>query len=118
MSADFDNALPPTFPGRPNHVVDRWTERGEAETHIVTAWFEAVNVSESLDEVLDDGLRNHVQGDRVRYHGATDTLLVRKDCDLVTVLDVATCEDNRLRSAIRELFGQPDDRDDIAGDGS
>lgn len=75
-----------------DHAAERWHERTESPgIGPIVAW----NESERRDI-------SELSGDEIRYHRATETLLVRKGTALVTVIDVNTARPNLQR----EIYGE------------
>jgi hypothetical protein len=73
------------------HAERRWHERAsDASIDPVGAWF----TGEPLD---DHGLDGH----EARYHADTETVLVRKYDDLVTVIDATTAKPSVQRAVDR-----------------
>lgn len=78
-----------------DHVVrKRWFQRSSDVTmHPVDAWHEGV-------PIYGSGL----DGDEVRYHAHTETVLVRKNDTLVTVIDEPTAK-RSVRMAVHHFGG-------------
>jgi len=70
-----------------------WPKRGDVSISVQQAWL----VAEPLPAALAC-----VDADEARYHQPTDTLLLRRDECLVTVLDVGGAADADLRSIVRD----------------
>lgn len=75
-----------------DHAALRWTQRANATVGPRVAWFDAQTIT------ADHGL----YADEARYHPDTDTVLIRKDDTLVTVIPVSDSRP-RLQQAVRRL---------------
>jgi len=79
------------------HAHDRWDERADhsAAGSPLTAWHdgEPITVPHGLD------------GDEVRYHAASGTVLVRRNAAIVTVIDADDGMKPRLRAALAAVRG-------------
>ena len=74
-----------------DHAAERWHERTETPgIGPIVAWNES-----GRREVSE------LTGDEIRYHRATETLLIRKGGVLVTVIDASTARPNIQR----EIYG-------------
>lgn len=78
-----------------DHAAYRYRQRRRDECFVGPriAWFDGVE--------LDD---HALEGDEVRYHEPSDTLLVRKDSHIVTAIDVEHAR-LRTRSAVERVRG-------------
>lgn len=82
------------------HAAKRWTERTEpGAVEPKTAWVTGVRVRDAEDVV---------DADECRYHRETETILVRRDTTIVTIL--LAYADERLAAAVGDL-------DDARADG-
>lgn len=80
------------------HAYERWHERTDAPGHGPrVAWFNGFGID-----------CRAIDADEARYHQPTDTVLIRKEGTLVTVLDVA---DSRapVQDAVDDLTTVTDD---------
>lgn len=81
--------------GLTDHAGDQWRERADPPESIGPriAWFDGVVVHEP----------HGLEADEVRYHPPSGVVLLRKDGDLVTVIDVGPDAKPELRQAVRRL---------------
>jgi len=80
-----------------DHAHDRWAERADHSSAAgpQIAWSEGVVIT------VPHGL----DGDEVRYHAASETVLVRRNASIVTVIDAADGAKPRLRGALAAVRG-------------
>ena len=80
-----------------DHAHDRWAERADHSSAAgpQVAWHQGEQIT------VPHGL----SGDEVRYHAPSETVLVRLDRSIVTVIDAADGVKPRLRGALAAVRG-------------
>ena len=82
------------------HGAERWMTRADPDVDVVDAWAEAYEMSLPRPEY------NEV--DSARYHRSTDTVLLRANATIVSVLDVSGRVSGKveaLQQAVDRQFG-------------
>jgi len=78
-----------------DHAINQWLKRSDDPSlPPAAAWMAGTTVTCG---VLD--------GDEFRYHPGSETVLVRRDDTLVTVIDPETAIDDRVREAVATVGG-------------
>jgi hypothetical protein len=80
-----------------DHALDRWWERADhssvAGPQIAWHLADTITAPHGLD------------GDEVRYHAPSETVLVRRDGSIVTIIDATDGVKPRLRAALAAVRG-------------
>lgn len=80
-----------------DHAHERWAERADHSSVAgpQVAWHEGVPIT------VPHGLN----GDEVRYHAPSETVLVRQNASIVTIIDAGDGVKPRLRGALAAVRG-------------
>lgn len=78
------------------HAAKQWLARTDApDVFPITAWEQGVPIE-----------CDALSGDEFRYHDASDTILIRRNETIVTVIDPATAAADRVREAVAAVGGE------------
>ena len=80
-----------------DHAHDRWEERADHSSVAgpQIAWFQGEEIT----------VQHGLNGDEVRYHAPSETVLVRRNALIVTVIDAVDGAKPRLRGALAAVRG-------------
>lgn len=80
-----------------DHAHDRWAERADHSSAAgpQVAWSEGVAIT----------VPHGIDSDEVRYHAPSETVLVRRNAAIVTVIDATDGVKPRLRGALAAVRG-------------